>query len=233
MSDILNIVFTTFTLVLGAIIGIILTDWRDDRKWADTRKATYDLIADDLCYIGLSGDKAFFRLIEEYPKVSEFTKNLQETHLPPMKAMSKYRIAANVLGNAIWYPAQMLDEVRHGDSLFSLTLSQYTKIFYTDACKNIDNVRSNIRVLISIPGDIKVKTACIRFEQAATRLSWAVNECTRLERCPPVQSSLKFLGEAVALCEALNETTAKPGITGRLNKWWLPENSQDGTRENC
>lgn len=118
-------------LVLGAVLGTIFSivsiNFYEKRKWADTRKATYDLIANDLTAIGYSGNSTFFQLIEEYPKVSEFTKNLQETHLPPMKANGEYRIAANVLGDAMWWPAQMLDEVRHGDSLFSLTLSQYTK----------------------------------------------------------------------------------------------------------
>ena len=213
--------YTILTLVVGAFIGSIIQTLQEKKAWADTRKITYRLIDNDLYYIGYSGNKAFFQLIEIYPKVAEFTKNLQETHSPSVNAWGEYGVAAMELYYAIWYPAKMLYEDRHGDSHFSLTLTQYTKIFYANTCKNIDNVRSNIRVLISIPGDMKVKKACIRFEQAATRLSWTVNEYTKSGKSPPIQSSLKFLGEAMELCEALNETTAKPGITDRLNKWWL------------
>jgi hypothetical protein len=207
--------------VLGSIINIFVTNIKEKIEWADTRKVTYKLIANDLYYIGYSGNKAFFQLIENYPKVAEFTKNLQETHSSPANSRGEYGVAAMELYYAMWYPAKMLYEDRHGDSHFSLTLTQYTKIFYADTCKNIDNVRSNIRVLISIPGDMKVKKACIRFEQAATRLSWTVNEYTKLGKSPSIRSSLNFLGEAVELCEALNETTAKPEITDRMNKWRL------------
>jgi hypothetical protein len=221
VSDVFGLVYTSLSFVLGAVISILIKKFQEYVEWAETRKATYDLIANDLAAIGYSGNCTFFRLIKEYPKVSEFTIDLQETHHPSMEASGEYEVAANALGNAIWWPAQMLDEVRHGDRLFSLTLSQYTKIFYAESYKNIDNVRSNIRVLISIPGDMKVKKACVRFEHAATRMSWAVNEYTKLEQTPPIRVSLRFLGEAVALCEALNEATAKPGINDRLNKWWL------------
>ena len=78
-----------------------------------------------------------------------------------------------------------------------------------------------MRVLLSIPGDMKVKTACIDLEQAATMLSNEIDGYARIGLNPSVQISLRFLGKAAALCEILNEVTFKPRITDRLNSWWL------------
>jgi len=207
--------------VLGAVVSIIIKNYQEKIEWSDTRKATCDLIANDLSAIGSSAVDTFFQLIKESPKVSEFTKNLEETNPVPAGEIGKCRYSGNTLLFAIWYPAWMQFEVRHSDGPYSLSLLPYTKYFYENAFKNIEKARSDIRVLISIPGDMKVKIACVRFEQAATYLSWTVDKSMKQKKYPSIQSSLHFLYAAVELHEALNETTFKPEITDRLNTWWL------------
>lgn len=215
-----NLVINLVSLISGAVIGIWLKKFEEKIAWSDTRIAICDLIADDLFAIGNSGVDTFLQLIQESPKVSEFTRNLQKYQLH-IGSIGEYRYSGSALKCAIWYPAWMQFEVSHGDYLFSLSLSAYTKLFYENAFKNIDRIRSNISLLIIIPGDMKVKMACVKFERAATGLSWAIDECTKQGTCPSIQIALHFLYAALELNEALNETTIKPRITDRLNTWWL------------
>ena len=150
MVGIYELVYTIINLGVGAAIGIFLKNFQEKIVWSDTRRATCDLIANDLFAIGSSGFDTFFQLIKESPKVSEFTKNIDETHPVPAGEIGKRRYSGKALLFAIWYPAWMQFEARHSDN--SLSLLRYTKYFYENASKNIDNARSNIRVLISIPG---------------------------------------------------------------------------------
>ena len=63
MLSIYDFIYTIFTLVLGAVMGNLLTIVREKIAWADTRNATYDLIAAELCAIGHAGYDAFSLVI--------------------------------------------------------------------------------------------------------------------------------------------------------------------------
>lgn len=212
--------YTILTLVVGAFIGCFIQALQEKKAWADTRNVTYDLIAGDLSAIGGAGLMAFLEIMKESSySPSECFRNMHKTHPRYAKMRGKYGPEVARLGDAIRYSAWMTFDERHGStpssvSLFDMT---YTETFYSHASKNINKLRSDMRVLISIPGDMKVKTACIDLEQAATLLSNEFDGYTRIQLNPPVQISLRFLGKAAALSEILKEITYKPRMIDRLN----------------
>lgn len=82
-------------------------------------------------------------------------------------------------------------------------------------------------MLISIPGDMDVKEACIRFEEAARDFSREINSFKNSNSANPILKepyiwkALTLLGSAEGLCEALKEATTKRSRTDRLQEWWL------------
>lgn len=125
MADVSGQVYSILIFVLGTVIGavinILIKNFQQNLEWADTRKATYDLIANDLARIGNAG----FTVMSEY--------RTNETHLRYPEKKGKYWYAAMVLDGAISDIAWMnFDECRECAHfrIMSQFEESYTETFF-------------------------------------------------------------------------------------------------------